>query len=224
MQVDALVCAFNEAGSVAEVVRQALAHVPRVLVVDDGSTDGTAAKAEAAGAVTLRHERNFGKAAAVRTGLRAILEGPATHVLFLDADLQHDPAEIPRFLEAAQGGAGVVIGSRFADRDAIPRHRYLANAIGSRILSLFAGLRLEDTQSGFRLVDASLLRRMDVEGEDFAIETEILLKAVALGARVAYVPIKAIYIPGRCSRYRPVRDTVRISLAALRFRFARPPS
>ncbi|MFN7974264.1 MAG: glycosyltransferase family 2 protein [Acidobacteriota bacterium] len=215
----ALICAFNEAKTVGEVVTRTRPHVARVTVVDDGSADGTSALAEAAGAAVLRHETNRGKGAAVRTGLDAILATDATHVLFIDADRQHDPAEIPRLAAAAAGGAGVVIGSRFAEKEAIPRHRYLANAIGGRVLSLFAGVRLEDTQSGYRLIDADLLRRITIEREDFAIETEILLKAVGLGARVAYVPIRAIYFADRRSRFRPIRDTVRISMAALRFRF-----
>lgn len=217
----ALVCAFNEEPTVAEVVRRTSAHVSSVLVVDDGSGDGTAAAAEAAGAIVIRHERNRGKGAAVRSGLATILAGPASHVLFIDADLQHDPDEIPSLLAAAEAGADVVVGSRFAEKSRIPRHRYLANAIGSRILSLFAGAYLEDTQSGFRLIAADLLRRIEIEREDFAIETEILLKAVGLGARVSYVPIRAIYFAERQSRFRPIRDTVRISLAALRFRFSR---
>lgn len=221
MNVQALICAFNEARTIREVVARTREHARRVLVVDDGSSDATAAESEVAGAEVIRHPVNLGKGAAVKTGLAAILTTDATHVLFIDADLQHDPAEIPKLLASAEAGAGVVIGSRFSEKESMPRHRYLANAMGSRVLSLFAGVRLEDTQSGFRLIAADLLRRIEIEREDFAIETEILLKAVALGAAVSYVPIHAIYFPDRRSRFRPVRDTVRISVAALRIRFGR---
>jgi glycosyltransferase involved in cell wall biosynthesis len=218
VRIHAIVCAFNEAGTVGKVVAGTAPHVERVWVVDDGSRDGTSAAARQAGANVVAHGRNRGKGAAVRSGLAAVLATEATHVLFIDADLQHDPAEIPSLRAAAEAGAGIVIGSRFGHKDQIPRHRYLANAIGSRILSVFAGARLEDTQSGFRLVRADLLRAMTIEREDFAIETEILLKAIAL---------RAIYFEGRRSRFRPVRDTVAISLAALRLRFGprpRPPA
>lgn len=221
MIVHALVCAYNEAPTVGQVVTQLLPRVTRVTVVDDGSKDATSEVARAAGAQVLRQEPNQGKSAAVRTGLQAILASDATHVLFIDADLQHDPAEVPQFLEAARAGAPFVIGSRFAEKSLIPRHRYLANAIGGWFLGLFAGVRLEDTQSGYRLVEAGLLRRIPLEWEGFGLETEMLLKAVALDAKVAYVPIRAIYIEGRQSRFRPIRDTVRISLAALRFRLSR---
>ena len=222
MRIHALICAFNEAETVGEVVRRTQPRVERVWVVDDGSSDGTAEAAAEAGAEVCRHSVNRGKGGAVITGLQAILSTEASHVLFIDADLQHDPEEIPAFVAAAEAGADLVVGSRFAQKDQIPRHRYLANAIGSRILSMFAGTRLEDTQSGYRLIRADTLRRITIEKDDFSIETEILLKCVGEGATLAYVPIRAIYFEERQSRFRPIRDTIRISMTALRLRFLGP--
>jgi glycosyltransferase involved in cell wall biosynthesis len=95
----ALIAAFDEERHVAQVVSGALRHVAQVFVVDDGSTDRTAEEARRAGATVVRHDRNLGKGQALRTGLAAVLSLPFTHVVFLDADLQHDPAEIPRLLE-----------------------------------------------------------------------------------------------------------------------------
>ena len=98
----ALIAAYNEERHVAEVVKGAAPHVSHVVVVDDGSSDGTAARAREAGATVIAHDRNLGKGRAIRTGLAHVLERPFSHVLFLDADLQHDPAEIPTLVERAR--------------------------------------------------------------------------------------------------------------------------
>ncbi len=219
MILHALIPAHNEVETIAKVVSGTSPFAKRIVVVDDGSTDGTGQAALAAGAELVQHESRQGKGAAIKTGLAAILGGEATHVLFLDGDGQHDPADIARLYDAAAAGASIVIGSRFADRAAIPRKRYVANAIGSRILSLFAGTRLEDTQSGFRIIRADKLQGIRLESDGFAVETEILLRVLRRDPKIRHVPIKAIYREGQPSHYRPVRDTVAISMLALRCRF-----
>lgn len=212
----ALVPAYQAEATVGEVVRGLAASVPRVLVVDDGSTDSTASEAERAGAEVLRLAENGGKGTAIRAGLDRALDAGATHVAFVDADGQHDPADLPALLAAAESGEDFVIGSRMADPDAIPAYRFRTNEIGSRILSRMTGLEIEDAQSGYRVVSSRLLRRLRLTARGYIIETEMLLKAARHLNRFHHVPVKAIY--GGPSHYRPFRDTWVISWGAVYYK------
>jgi glycosyltransferase involved in cell wall biosynthesis len=209
----ALVPAYQAQDTVGAVAKGASAHVERVVVVDDGSSDGTAEAARRAGAEVLRREANGGKGEALRSGLRLVLASEATHVALIDADGQHDPDDLPALLQAARSGETFVIGSRMGDPDAIPAYRYRTNEIGSRILTRMTGLEIEDAQSGYRVLSADLLRRLDLKARGYSIETEMLLKAAPLVKRFAQVPVRAIY--GGPSHYRPFRDTWITSWAAV---------
>jgi glycosyltransferase involved in cell wall biosynthesis len=212
----ALVPAFQAEMTVGTVVAGIRASVDRVLVVDDGSTDETAAEAERAGASVLRLERNGGKGTALRAGLARIHQSGATHVAFLDADGQHDPRDLPALLTAASAGDEFVIGSRMGEPDAIPAYRFRTNEIGSRILSRMTGLDVEDAQSGYRVISADLLRKLDLNARGYIIETEILLKAARFVERYRHVPVRAIY--GGPSHYRPFHDTWIISWGAVYYK------
>lgn len=219
----ALIAAFNEAPHVAQVVRATRAHVPSVFVVDDGSVDGTGDEARVAGAVVLSHRQNLGKGRAVRTGLAHLLTLAFTHVVLLDADLQHDPEEIPRLLEAAAGGADLVLGEREFAKDAMPAARYYSNVIGSRILSWFVGASVADSQSGFRVVRLDALRRIHLTARGYEIETEMLIKLMRAGARLERITVRRLQYAGARSKIRPVRDTFRTCMLALRYRFLESP-
>jgi glycosyltransferase involved in cell wall biosynthesis len=212
----AIIPAFRAAETVGEVVKGVHESVERVLVIDDGSEDETAPAALDAGAEVLRLPANSGKGIALRSGLELLLSSGATHVAFLDADGQHDPADLPRLLEAAREGEAFVIGSRMADPDAIPAYRYRTNEIGSRILSRMTGLEIEDAQSGYRVIAADVLRRLRLRSRGYIIETEILLKAAPRLRRVRHVPVRAIY--GGPSHYRPFWDTWLISWGAVYYK------
>jgi glycosyltransferase involved in cell wall biosynthesis len=212
----ALVPAYNAAGSIPDVVAGLLRHVPRVLVVDDGSTDGTGEAAARAGAEVLRLSANEGKGAAVRAGLGRVLASDATHVAFVDGDGQHDPQDLPALLDAARRGDSFVIGSRMDDPEATPAYRFHTNEIGSKILSRMTGLPIEDGQSGYRVLSADLLRKLHLNARGYIIETEILLKAARYVSRVRHVPVRVIY--GGPSHYRPFRDTWLISWGAVYYK------
>lgn len=210
----ALVPAYDCAATIGAVVAGARRHVESVVVVDDGSRDATGAEAARAGARVVTRSENGGKGAAIRTGLEGLLASRRTsHVVFLDGDGQHDPEEIPKFVEAAARGEAFVIGSRMAERDSIPGYRYETNRIGDMILSRMTGHAVEDGQSGFRSVSADLLRRLRLRANGYLVETEMLLKAAPFVRRFATVPIRAIY--GGPSHYRPFRDTWKISWGAV---------
>jgi glycosyltransferase involved in cell wall biosynthesis len=212
----ALVPAFNAAATVGDVVSGLRPQVAEVLVVDDGSSDETAAAARRAGARVLRLASNAGKGSALRAGLADLLASPATHVAFVDADGQHDPADLPGLLEAAAAGEEFVIGSRMQLPEQIPGYRYRTNEIGSRILTRMTGHDVEDGQSGFRIVSTRVLRLLRLTARGYSIETEILLKAAPLVRRFRHVPIRAIY--GGPSHYRPFRDTWLISWGAVYYK------
>jgi glycosyltransferase involved in cell wall biosynthesis len=186
------------------------------VVVDDGSTDATADRAARAGAEVVRLSENSGKGSAIRAGLERVLASDATHVAFLDADGQHDPADLPALFAAARAGDDFVIGSRMANPEATPAVRYRTNEIGSRILTRMTGHEVEDGQSGYRVLSADLLRRLKLKSKGYLIETEMLLKAAPFVRRFRHVPIRAIY--GGPSHYRPFRDTWLISWGAVYFK------
>jgi glycosyltransferase involved in cell wall biosynthesis len=216
MTVVALIPALNEGATIADVVRGVSAHVSHVVVVSDGSTDDTIARARDAGATVLAHSATAGKGQAVRTGLEHVLAGASVEfVLILDGDLQHLPSEAPRLLDAARRtGADLVVGERQFDRRAMPRARYYANVVGSWALSSFMRSTLRDTQCGFRVFRADMLRRLRLRARGYDIETEMLVKVGRLGGRIVQVPVTAVYGSG-ASKLRPLRDTTRTCFRAV---------
>ena len=220
-RVLALVPAHDEAPRIAAVVTGAAAFLP-VLVVDDGSSDGTADVAREAGAEVLEQRPNAGKGAALRAGFRWALEAGYDGALTLDGDGQHDPAEIPAFLAAfAAGRVGgrpdLVVGQR--DFGRMPPARRLANTIGGHAFSWAVGTHVPDNQSGYRLIGRRLMEASLASTEGgFEFEVEMLATCIARGWPVAWVPIRTIYTGGP-SHIRPtahVRHFFRAVAAARR--------
>jgi glycosyltransferase involved in cell wall biosynthesis len=190
--VIALVPGYNEETRIADVIREASAHLP-VLVVDDGSRDRTAEVAEEAGAAVIRQRPNQGKGAALRAGFRQALEEGAAAVLTLDADGQHDPAEIPSFLSRfAETGAELIIGAR--DFRQMPFVRRMSNRFARATFSQVVGRPILDNQSGYRLIAAPLLRLLqDSREQGFEFEVEMIVVCVREQMRLEWVPIRTIY-------------------------------
>lgn len=219
LSVCALVAAYNEEPTIAAVIDGVHRFIPDVVVVDDGSMDRTAERAAAAGATVISRGQNGGKGAAVRTGLDHVLAGPHSHVLLIDGDLQHDPADIPRLLAAAEDGrCDLVLAERTFVKGSMPTARYYSNNIGSWILSRFVGTAIGDTQCGFRLVRTSCLRPVRFTATGYEFETEMLIKLVRRGAVLGHVPITARYHGAR-SKLRSFRDTFRTCMMAVKYRY-----
>ena len=185
----------------AGVVLGASGHLP-VLVVDDGSTDDTAARARAAGATVIVQQPNQGKGAALRAGFRWALDHEFAAVLTLDGDGQHDPAEIPTFLAAFERtGADLVVGRR--DFARMPPVRRLANRLGGLAMSWAAGRDIPDNQSGYRLLSRRLIQAIATSDEaGFEYEIEMITTCIRAGYRLEWVPIRTIYA-GEPSHIRP---------------------
>jgi hypothetical protein len=203
-----LVPAYDEAATVGAVVRRARTHAP-VIVIDDGSRDGTADAAARAGAEVCRHVGRRGKARALLTGVAAARERGATHVVTLDADGQHDPDDLPALLSAS-GPRTLVIGVRAGDRDALPAGRADAIVVAGFFVNWASGLRLADTQSGFRVYPLAVFDEVPTRTGGFVFETELLLAAAARGFTVREVPVRALPRAAARSRFRPVVDGVAI--------------
>jgi glycosyltransferase involved in cell wall biosynthesis len=219
MRICGLVPAYNEGATIASVLQGARPFLDDIVVVDDGSEDETALVAERAGARVVRHAHNQGKGVAVRTGLSHVLPDAFSHVLFIDADLQHDPSDIPLLVDKARNGVGdFVVAERSFDRESMPRARYYANTIGSQVMSLLTATPIRDSQSGFRLIRAELLRPLALTARRYEIEAEILVKLVRRGAHVERVPIESTY-EGARSKMRPVRDVFRICMLTMHYRY-----
>lgn len=209
--------AFQEEGRIGKVVEGIRKRCEHVVVVDDGSTDATAAEARGAGAVVISHERNRGKGAALNTGFFHAREHGFEAVVTMDADGQHDPADIPALVEEyRRSGAQVVIGNRMGDPRRMPLVRRLTNRYMSWLLSRRMGQRMPDTQCGFRLYKLSALPVAIPASSRFAAESEILLLLARRGTRMSSAPIRVIYGDEK-SKIRPVRDTVRFVKMLLEF-------
>jgi glycosyltransferase involved in cell wall biosynthesis len=221
MRTCALIPALNEAPHIANVVERTRQHVAEVVVIDDGSCDGTADIARAAGATCLQLPENRGKASALRAGIAFARQQNFSHVVTLDGDGQHLPEEIPAMLRVAQQtGADLVIGARSFDRALMPRSRYFSNIIGSRLASALVGCEIRDSQSGFRLFRLDKLDGARLRSRCYELEMEILIKMARSGCTIAHAPIRMVYEDGQArSKMKPVRDTVRVCLWSLAFRF-----
>jgi glycosyltransferase involved in cell wall biosynthesis len=182
-----------------------------VIVVDDGSDDDTVAQLDGLAVTLLRNEKNSGKAASLWRGMQHALEAGCDVVITLDGDGQHDPAEIPRLVEAAAAYPEyIVIAARLKNRDAAPRARLFANNFADFWISWASGQWVHDSQSGFRLYPSSLLRRFSprpARNYAFVFESEILIEAARRGYRIVSVAVVSVYHHGaRASHFRPVSD------------------
>lgn len=222
MRICALIPAYNEAANIAGLVSGVRRHVETVVVIDDGSDDGTARLAAGAGAACLRCGTNEGKGNALRKGLAHISGDGYTHVLFLDGDGQHRPEDIPGLVRTArETGADLVIGTRPFDRGRMPTLRYYSNTIGSRVASRLIGQRIHDSQCGFRLARLDKLGQLKLTARKYEFEMEVLVKMCLAGCCLAHAPIAMVYEEGNSSKMQPVRDTVRICFKSLAYRFLR---
>lgn len=218
-RVAVVIPALNEALRIREVVADALVHCPNVIVVDDGSDDGTVERIVDLPVTVVRHPHRLGKGAALRSGFAAAARLDADAVLTMDGDGQHSAADIPRLLEAANRHPGcIVVGARLRKRASQPFIRRLGNNFGDWGIAWGCGFRLVDSQSGQRLYPRAVYTLQDVPGEGFVFEAQMLITAARqVGAGVVAVPIETRYAGDhpagtfRKSHFRLVRDLWKIT-------------
>jgi glycosyltransferase involved in cell wall biosynthesis len=208
--VCAVVPCLNEERTIGDLVRAIRKHLEICIVVDDCSSDATAARASEAGARLIRLERNMGKGLALKHGFALSMLSGVRAVITLDGDGQHDPEEIPRFLQAYRAQElDIVLGDRMGDAASMPLVRRATNRFASWCIGRLAGVPIHDSQVGFRLIRLDTWQSLELDSERFDLESEILVKACRRGARVGQVPIRTIYRGTEESKISPIMDTLR---------------
>jgi len=206
--------ALNEVRAIRAVVSDALAHCGNVIVVDDGSSDGTSAAIADLPVERIRHEQPLGKARALQDGFRRALERGASGVLTMDGDGQHAAADLPRLLAAAEKFPDhIVIGARLLERDAQPGKNRFGNAQADFWVSWACGQRIVDSQSGQRYYPRTVAQlAIDMPEQGFVFESAILIEAARRGIATLSVPIAASYADDRrASHFKPLRDVTQIT-------------
>ncbi|MBU1158048.1 MAG: glycosyltransferase family 2 protein [Candidatus Thermoplasmatota archaeon] len=195
-QITAVLPAYNEADTIGRIIGQVKPFVNEIVVVDDGSTDGTAGIATESGAMVIKHPKNVGYGSALASGFKYVKGNGTSIMVVLDADGQHDPAEIPRLTEPIIAGeADIVIGSRFIDADqtAIPKYRRFGIGVVNKAWKIAGGEPVTDTQCGFRAYSRAAIDTIDIRESNMSASLEILDEAEKHKLRLVEVPVSVKY-------------------------------
>lgn len=187
----AVIPARNESKDISHIVAKTKKYVPNVVVVDDGSADSTCDAAKSAGAFVLVHIINLGKGAALKTGCDYAVENGAEYLIVLDADAQHDPDQIPEFLNGLKS-YDMVFGCRKFTRK-MPFIRRFGNYVISALVKQLYGIKVSDTQSGYRAFSAETYRKIRWAASDYSMETEMIAKVGKHRIRYTQIYIPTIY-------------------------------
>lgn len=220
-----LIPAYNAESTLKEVIEGTRKHLAKIIVVNDGSFDRTGSVAAACGVPVVTNLNNMGKGASLQGGFDFINKHypECEAILTLDADGQHLPSEIPSLLEAyVIENADLVIGARDRDPEKMPRSRAFGNWMGAKFVSLAAGRKLPDTQSGFRIYRRSYLQRIELTTRYFDTESELIIAYARRKAKIISVPIQTIYNKENYkTHFRTVVDFLRIGKVVLKGLFSR---
>ena len=206
-----IIPAYNASSTLFSLIEEISTSVERenILVVDDGSSDDTFAIANESKVKVVQHKRNKGKGEALQTGFRYALDNGYDAVITMDADLQHDPQFIPDFVEKfRQNSLDIIIGTRKIELKTMPFSRWLTNNLTSIIVSVLGRTKVRDSQSGYRLISAKVLKRIRLVTKKYDLESELLIKAGKIKFKIDSVVISTIY-RGSKSYINPLVDTKR---------------
>jgi glycosyltransferase involved in cell wall biosynthesis len=219
--------AYNEAGTVGEVIKKAKNYADEVIVYDDGSVDNTYEVAKTAGATVIRNPSNKGYGAAIKALFHIAREKNADIMITVDSDSQHNPDQIPRFIEPIlRDGFDIVIGSRFLnqdDKEKVPAYRRLGIKTITRLTQSGSYNNITDAQSGFRAYNKCALFKLDPFEEGFASVTELLLRAKEKNLMVKEVPVTIIYNVEKPSTMNPLLQGAEVSYSIIHFISLRHP-
>lgn len=186
-----IIPAYNEGKTLGEVLQEVKKYNQNIIVVDDGSNDDTYQKVQEAGVLALKHRTNLGKGAALKTGCQYALEQGAERIIVMDADGQHNPAEIPHFVTALERHE-IVFGTRTVPQS-MPLIMLFGNAILSRTLRWLYGIKIKDTQCGYRAFTALVYPKLQWDASDYYVETEMVVRAGKEKLKYTEIPIQTIY-------------------------------
>jgi glycosyltransferase involved in cell wall biosynthesis len=204
----AIIPCRNEGHSIGRIAQELQAHVRAVYVVDDGSSDDTAARAKEAGAIVLKHPIPRGKGSALATGWDAAERAGFEWTLMLDGDGQHEPADSPTFIAEASDAARLIIGNRMDEAEKMPLVRRATNRWLSQRISRLAGREIPDSQCGFRLAHLQTLQRLGLKAQRFEVESEMCVAFARAGLPVKFIPIPVRYGQEK-SKIKPLQDAWR---------------
>jgi len=201
--------AHNEAGNLADLIRRIKMQHLGLILVDDGSVDATSEIARIAGAIVLRNEKNLGKGSSLVNGFRLALTEGYTAIITMDADGQHLPEDIPKLIQKARDSeADVVVGNRMAEPKGMPQTRIATNKFMSWLISKVAGVRVLDTQCGFRFIRRCVLEKIKLNTCRYETESELLIKAARFNFKIESTPVRSVYRKEK-SKINPLIDTLR---------------
>jgi len=223
-----LVCipAFNEAGTIAEIIRKSRKYADDIIVYDDGSTDNTYEAATSAGAIVIRNPENKGYGVAIRSLFQAAKEKDADIMVTLDSDGQHNPDQIPEIIEALKHGFDIVIGSRFlnnSDKQKVPKYRTLGIKTITKLTQAASYNGITDSQSGFRAYTKNALSKINLFEDGMAVSTEILLRAKEKRLLATEVPITINYNVKDTSTHNPISHGIGVLYSVFQFVSLRHP-
>jgi len=210
MKVCVLIPSYNEEGTIGTIVRDVKNMGLEPIIVDDGSLDNTSKIASENGAAVIRHKKNRGKGASIKEGFEYILKNTSFDtIIIMDADGQHHPEDIEKFLEHARKyNDDIVIGNRMNFTKDMPPIRFVTNKFMSFLLSAMCKQSIPDTQCGFRLVKKDVFKKIKFDSNKYDFDSELIIKASRENMKIASVPIKTIY-KGERSEIHPIKDTLR---------------
>ena len=219
-----IIPAYNEAKNIRKVIQKCQEYVSRIIVIDDGSSDNTLQIAQRLNVITVHNEQNLGKTEALKRGFSRAFQEKAEILIMIDGDGQHNPEEIPCFLEKIQEGFDLVIGARNFDQQFMPPIRILANSISSFLVSLICGIRIEDSQSGYRAIKRKVIEKIPLTSNRFQVDTEMIIKAAKCGFKIGFVPIRTIYHPEAKSKIHQIIDPLKFMALIIKLAFWQAPA
>lgn len=209
MKTCVILPAYNEAANISKVIRGIKSLNIDVIVIDDGSKDQTSQIAERENVYLIRHNRRRGKGSTLKDGFDYAIRQRYDIIIIMDADGQHEPSDIPRFIDKAkEAGVSVVIGNRMSNPTDMPPNRIFTNRFMSSIIAAICHQTIPDTQCGYRLFTREALESIDIRGRKFEIDSELLIKLARKGYKIESLPIRSIYA-GEKSQIRPIWDSIR---------------
>ncbi len=219
MDIWAIIPAYNEAKDLGSFLSEIKEKNLSILVIDDGSTDNTYQVAKKHADIVIKNQINFGKGLTLRKGIDYLIDNKYFDCLItMDADGQHSPADLDKFIQEAKQGSRFVIGNRMENPKGMPKTRIITNKFMSWLISKIAKQNIPDSQCGYRLIKKEVIENLTIKTKKFEIESEMLINASQLGYSIKSIPIKSIYHKNVFSKIKPISDTFRFIKFILRLK------